>query len=79
MGEEAEALPQFPSQQEARVRVALGASQRVSTVAQPALRTLSLGVEDLIFYYLGFVFYCLGPHLWCMEVPRLGVESELHL
>ena len=21
------------------------------------------------------LFYLLGPHLWCMEVPRLGVES----
>ena len=25
-----------------------------------------------------FSFY-LGLHPWCMEVPRLGVESELHL
>ena len=25
-----------------------------------------------------FFFFCfLGPHLWHMEVPRLGVESEL--
>ena len=26
-----------------------------------------------------FVFYFLGLHLWHMEVPRLRVESELHL
>ena len=26
-----------------------------------------------------FFFYFLGPHLWHMDVPRLGVESELHL
>ena len=27
-----------------------------------------------------FKFFCfLGPHLWHMEVPRLGVESELQL
>ena len=29
----------------------------------------------LFIFYLFFVF--LGPHLWHMEVPRLGVESEL--
>ena len=26
-----------------------------------------------------FVFVFLGPHLWHMEVPRLGVKSELEL
>ena len=26
-----------------------------------------------------FCFCFLGPHLWHMEVPRLGVESELQL
>ena len=26
-----------------------------------------------------FVFVCLGPHVWHMEIPRLGVESELQL
>ena len=26
-----------------------------------------------------FLFVFLGPHLWHMEVPRLGVESELQL
>ena len=27
-----------------------------------------------------FFFFCfLGPHLWHMEVPRLGVELELQL
>ena len=29
----------------------------------------------LFFIFFGF----LGPHLWYMEVPRLGVESELQL
>ena len=24
-----------------------------------------------------YIFVFLGPHLWHMEVPRLGVESEL--
>ena len=25
------------------------------------------------------IFFFLGPHLWHMEVPRLGVELELQL
>ena len=29
-----------------------------------------------IFFFFG-LFVFLGPHLWHMEVPRLGVESEL--
>ena len=31
----------------------------------------------LFIYFLSFVF--LGPHMWCMEVPRLGVESKHQL
>ena len=27
----------------------------------------------------GVFFVFLGPHLWHMEVPRLGVQSELQL
>ena len=36
-------------------------------------------VEDKLddFFFLSFVF--LGPHLLHMEVPRLGVQSELQL
>ena len=30
-------------------------------------------------FFFWFVFCFLGPHLWHMEVPRLGVESELQL
>ena len=26
-----------------------------------------------------YSFYFLGPHLWHMEVPRLGIELELQL
>ena len=29
----------------------------------------------LLFFF--FFFFFLGPHLWHMEVPRLGVKSEL--
>ena len=32
------------------------------------------------FLSMSFVFFIFsGPHLWHMEVPRLGVESELQL
>ena len=32
------------------------------------------------FLFLGVFLLCfLGPHLWHMEVPRLGIESELQL
>ena len=31
------------------------------------------------FVLFCFVFVFLGPHLWRMEVPRLGVQSELQL
>ena len=32
--------------------------------------------SKIIYMYL-FVFFFLGLHSWHMEVPRLGVESEL--
>ena len=31
----------------------------------------------LIELIIIIIFYFLGPHLWHMEVPGLGVESEL--
>ena len=31
----------------------------------------------LVFFFFSFVF--LGPHPWHMEIPRLGVKSELQL
>ena len=32
------------------------------------------------FLFIFYIFFCfLQPHLWHMEVPRLGVESELQL
>ena len=34
----------------------------------------------LLFLFFYFLFFCfLGPHLQHMEIPRLGVESELQL
>ena len=40
------------------------------------------GPEDALhfFFFIYFIFYFfvfLGPHPWNMEVPKLGVESEL--
>ena len=32
-----------------------------------------------LFIYLSIYFCFLGPHPWHMEVPRLGVQSELQL
>ena len=39
--------------------------------------TYSLGF--LLHYLQIFFFGFSGPHLWHIEVPRLGVRSELHL
>ena len=33
----------------------------------------------MLFYFILLYFVFLGPHLRHMEVPRLGVESELQL
>ena len=35
--------------------------------------------SNLIFLILKIFFAFLGPHLWHVEIPRLGVESELKL
>ena len=39
----------------------------------------SLGQIFVYFLLLFYFFVFLGPHLWHMEVPRLGVELELQL
>lgn len=46
----------------------LPASTKCSSVESP--------IYFLIFLSLSFFFF-LGSHLWDMEVPRLGVKSEL--
>ena len=40
---------------------------------------VSLFSNFIPFTSFGFVFVFLGPQPWHMEVPRLGVESELKL
>ena len=37
------------------------------------------GREEVLYIWFYFIFFILGPHLWHMEVPRLGVKSELQL
>ena len=36
-------------------------------------------VKEFLTCWSFSVFCCLGPHLWCMKVPRLRVKSELQL
>ena len=36
-------------------------------------------LKDTPGFCFCFCFVFLGPHLWHMKVPRLGVESELQL
>ena len=52
------------------------------------LRCMSIRAQSWGIYYRGLVilllllfvcFFFLVPYLWHMEVPRLGVESELQL
>ena len=38
--------------------------------------TDAVAINNILYY---FILFFLGPHLWHMEVPRLGVESELQL
>ena len=33
----------------------------------------------ILIYRFVYIFFFLGLHLWHMEVPRLGVDSELQL
>ena len=44
--------------------------------SRAALRQVTWSQEASILF---FFFSFLGPHQWHMEVPRLGVESELQL
>ena len=39
--------------------------------------SLKVVLFSLSFFFSFFLFFFLGLHAWCMEVPRLGVKSEL--
>ena len=41
--------------------------------------TLYIHVNNRILILSFFFFFFLGPHLWHMEVPKRGVETELQL
>ena len=30
-----------------------------------------------VYIYMTFFFVCFWPHLWCVEIPRLGIEPVL--
>jgi len=38
-----------------------------------------ISTSGLFFFFFSFFFFFLGPNPWHMEVPRLGVQSELRL
>ena len=56
-----------------------GATCRNSTVSSNRHPEIGRAVSDQRHLFLLFVFCFLGPHPRHMELPRLGVESELQL
>ena len=42
-----------------------------------ACRTIHLSYNLVIIYLFIYLLVFLGPHSWHMEVPKLGVQSEL--
>ena len=58
---------------------ALKAEERSRNTSQDHALKLSLLNLFLFFYFIFLSFVFLGPLPWHMEVPRLGVESELPL
>ena len=54
----------------------------ISWAVQKPLLTWPEDSPDFLFFSFSFFslsFLLFGPHLWQMEVPRLGVQSELQL
>ena len=56
-------------------------SEIQGTEDKPHQFTVLSILQTFFFFFLSFLFFFwfLGPHLWHMEVRRLGVKSELHL
>ena len=50
-----------------------------SQIHQPLSHDGNSWVCFWLWFFWSFCLFLLGPHLWHMEVPRLGVESELQL
>ena len=42
-------------------------------LGEMVFRKLSVLLQEFFFFF----FFFLGPHLWYMEVPRLGAKLEL--
>ena len=51
----------------------------IAICSWPLLREATLQTRLLDFFFFFFLFYFVGPHPWHVEVPSLGVESELQL
>ena len=43
------------------------------------LKVKEIHFKCFLLIFIIFIFCSLGLHLWHLEVPRLGVESELQL
>ena len=52
-------------------------NQHSDPTQPPALPWWVRMASLFIYLFLFFIFCFLGPHLQHMEVPRLGIESEL--
>ena len=50
----------------------------IKIVPQGEIQWMKLG-RFVIYQFLSFFFCFLGSHPWHVEIPRLGVESELQL
>ena len=44
-----------------------------------SLRSIYYTSRRIVIFTFSFLSFFLGPHLWHMEVPRLGVQLELQL
>ena len=64
-----------------RLEKGLGSGQRALSELKRADHANVFFSSPSFFFF--FFFFCLfvflGLHLWCMEAPRPGVQSELHL
>ena len=49
---------------------------QLSMGRKPAEKFFQVKTWAIFFFFFG-LFVLLGPHLWHMEIPRLGVQLEL--
>ena len=56
--------------------------RNISQVLEKKRNNCFVGMYIFPPFYYEHIFFCLfflGPHLWCMKIPRLGIELELQL